>query len=52
MPDSEDRTDADLTFLILQNCHDLGVGDGPAQAMVERVLKNRRMARAPKTAVE
>ncbi|MBV0892882.1 hypothetical protein KTN05_13625 [Paracoccus sp. Z118] len=38
-------TDDEVAYLILQNCYDLGVGHGAAQAMVERSLQHRRKLR-------
>jgi hypothetical protein len=37
-----DRSDDEITYLVLQNCRDLGVGQEAAQRMVERFLENRR----------
>ena len=42
-----DRSDDEVAYLILQNCHDLGVAPKAAQKMVERFLENRRKTASP-----
>ena len=37
-----DRTDDEITYAVLKNCYDLGVGQEAAERMVERFLENRR----------
>lgn len=37
-----DRTDDEISYAVLKNCHDLGIEWEAAQKMVERFLENRR----------
>lgn len=37
-----DRTEDEISYAVLKNCHDLGVEPQAARRMVERFLENRR----------
>lgn len=42
MQKGNDRTDEEVTQLILHNCHEMGEKPQSAQEMAERCLENRR----------